>query len=33
MGTVGSTNWGEEECIYNIGGKIGRKETTRKTKT
>jgi hypothetical protein len=22
----------EEECIYNIGGKTGRKETTRTTK-
>jgi hypothetical protein len=26
-----STN-GEEECIYDIGGKARRKETTRKTK-
>jgi hypothetical protein len=24
---------GEEECIYDIGGKARRKETTRKTKT
>jgi hypothetical protein len=28
-----STNGGEEECIYYIGGKTRRKETTRKTKT
>jgi hypothetical protein len=24
--------WGEEECIYDIGGKARRKETTKKTK-
>jgi hypothetical protein len=28
-----STNGGEEEFIQVIGGKVGRKETTRKTKT
>jgi hypothetical protein len=27
-----STNGGEEECKYDIGGKARRKETTRKTK-
>jgi hypothetical protein len=26
-------NWGEEQCIYDIGGKARRKEITRKTKT
>jgi hypothetical protein len=26
-------NGGEEECIYNIGGRKRRKETTGKTKT
>jgi hypothetical protein len=31
-GTCG-TNWGEEERVYVIGKKPGRKETTRKTKT
>jgi hypothetical protein len=25
--------WGEEECVWDIGGKARRKETTRKTKT
>jgi hypothetical protein len=25
--------WGEEECIWDFGGKAGRKETTKKTKT
>jgi hypothetical protein len=29
----GSTNGGEEECIYDIGGKARRKETAWKTKT
>jgi hypothetical protein len=24
---------GEEECVYDIGGKARKKETTRKTKT
>jgi hypothetical protein len=33
MGRACSTNRGEEECIQNTGGKIRRKETTRKTKT
>jgi hypothetical protein len=28
-----STNGGEEECIEDIGGKAGSKETTGKTKT
>jgi hypothetical protein len=28
-----STNWGEEDLIYVIGGKAKGKETTRKTKT
>jgi hypothetical protein len=28
-----STNGGVEECIYDIGGKARRKETTRKTKS
>jgi hypothetical protein len=27
-----STNEGEDKCIYDIGGKARRKETTRKTK-
>jgi hypothetical protein len=33
MGRAYSMNEGEEECIYNIGGKARRKETTRKTNT
>jgi hypothetical protein len=33
MGRTCSTNGGEEECIYDIGGKARRKETTWKTKT
>jgi hypothetical protein len=33
MGRVCSMNGGEEECIYDIGGKARRNETTRKTKT
>jgi hypothetical protein len=33
MGMTRSTNGGEEECIYDIGGKARRKETARKTKT
>jgi hypothetical protein len=33
MGGACSTNRGEEECIYDIGGKARRKETTVKTKT
>jgi hypothetical protein len=33
MGRACSTNEGDEECIYAIGGKARRKETTRKTKT
>jgi hypothetical protein len=32
MGRTCSTNGGEEECIYVIGGKARRKETTGKTK-
>jgi hypothetical protein len=28
-----STNGGDEKCIYDIGGKVRRKETTRKTET
>jgi hypothetical protein len=28
-----SMNGGEEECIYDIGGKSRRKEATEKTKT
>jgi hypothetical protein len=31
-GMACSTNEGEEECIYDIGGKARRKESTRKTK-
>jgi hypothetical protein len=31
MGGACSANGGEEECIYDFGGKAGRKETTRKT--
>jgi hypothetical protein len=33
MGRACGTNAGEEECIYDIGGKARRKETTGKTKT
>jgi hypothetical protein len=33
MGRGYSTNEGDEECIWDIGGKARRKETTRKTKT
>jgi hypothetical protein len=33
MGGACSTFGGEEECIYVIGGKVRRKETTWKTKT
>jgi hypothetical protein len=32
LGRACSTNGGEEECIYNIGGKARRKETTGKTR-
>jgi hypothetical protein len=28
-----STNLGDKECIYDIGGKARRKETTRKIET
>jgi hypothetical protein len=33
MGRACSTNGVEEECIYDIGGNVRRKETTRKIKT
>jgi hypothetical protein len=33
LGRAYSTNGGEEECIYDIGGKARRKGTTRKKKT
>jgi hypothetical protein len=33
MGRACSMNGGEEECTYDIGGRVRRKETTRKTKT
>jgi hypothetical protein len=33
MGRACGTNGGEEECIYDIDGRDGRKETTGKTKT
>jgi hypothetical protein len=33
MGRECSTIWGEEEFIWDIGGKAKMKETTRKTKT
>jgi hypothetical protein len=33
MGRACSTNGGDEECIYDIGVKARRKETTRKTQT
>jgi hypothetical protein len=26
MGRASNTNWGEEECLQDIGGKAGRKE-------
>jgi hypothetical protein len=32
MDSTCSTNVGEEECIYDIAGKVRRKETTKKTK-
>jgi hypothetical protein len=32
MGRAYSTNWGEEECMKDIGGKGRKKETTKKTK-
>jgi hypothetical protein len=32
MGGACSTNGGEEECIWDIGGQARRKETTRKTR-
>jgi hypothetical protein len=32
MGGACSTNDGEEECVYNIGGKSRIKETTGKSK-
>jgi hypothetical protein len=31
MGRAYGTNEGEEECIWDIGGKSRREETTRKT--
>jgi hypothetical protein len=33
MTRVCSTNGGDEECIYDIGGKARRKEIIRKAKT
>jgi hypothetical protein len=33
MGRACSTNGVEGECIYDVGGKARRKETSRKTKT
>jgi hypothetical protein len=33
MGRAYSTNGGEEECIFDFGGKVRRKKTTKKTKT
>jgi hypothetical protein len=33
VGGVCGTNGGEEECLYDIGGKAKMKETTGKTKT
>jgi hypothetical protein len=33
MGRACSTKRGEEECIWDIGGKARKKETTRKMKT
>jgi hypothetical protein len=33
MGRACITNVGNEECIYDIGGKARKKKTTRKTKT
>jgi hypothetical protein len=32
IGRAYSTNGVEKECMWDIGGKAGRKETTRKTK-
>jgi hypothetical protein len=32
MGKVCSKNGGEKECVWDIGGKARRKETTRETK-
>jgi hypothetical protein len=32
MGRACNYNGGEDECIYNIGGKAREKETTKKTK-
>jgi hypothetical protein len=32
MNRACSTNGVEEECIWDVGGKASRKETTRKTK-
>jgi hypothetical protein len=32
MGRVCSTNGGEDDFVEDIGGKVRRKETTRKTK-
>jgi hypothetical protein len=32
MGKACSTNGGEEECIWDIGGKFGKKETTGRPK-
>jgi hypothetical protein len=32
MGEACSMNWGEEECIWDIGGNARRKETNGKTK-
>jgi hypothetical protein len=33
MGRACSPNGGEEECVYDFGGKAGRKETIRKTQS
>jgi hypothetical protein len=33
MGAAGSTDGGEEQCIYDIGVKIRMKKTTGKNKT
>jgi hypothetical protein len=33
MGRECRANGGEEECMYDIGGKARKKETTEKTKT
>jgi hypothetical protein len=32
MGSACSTNGGKDKCLYDIGGKARRKETTKKTK-